>query len=200
VHGPPGTSAGLIGCIAMDSRHQDPNNPNAHAFRGNYSFNNASQNDQFGNFLQPDHDPAFNNAWDPASFTDTQDTINTFGRGNPNWNTNTLQDSNYAAPDYGIQDRPYDQIYSRIPSSFDYSNFRSHAQQTLSTPAYDPRLGIQVPVTSQSHYTFPNSQSYQNVTTQNQTISPQALQHYPNPYSQGASSKPRQVSYESRQG
>ena len=178
----------------MDSRHPDPNNHNAHAFRGNYPFNNPPQNDQFNAFLPPDNEPSFNQAWDPGSFTDTQDTINTFGQGNQNWNTSTFPNSNYAAPDYGISDRPYDQIYSRTPTSFDYSGFGSHAQQTLSTPAYDPRLGFQVPLTNQTHYTFPNSQSYQSVPSQSQTISPQALQHYPTPYSQAAPSKARQVS------
>ena len=178
----------------MDSRQSDSNNQNSHAFRGNYSFNNASQSDQFNGFLQHENEPAFNGAWDPGSFSDAQDAINPFGQGNQNWNTSTFQDPTYAAPDYGIPDRPFDQVYSRIPASFDYSGFRPHAQQTLSTPAYDPRLGIQVPITSQSHYTYPTSQGFQSLHTQDQTISPQALQHYPNPYSQATYPKAKQVS------
>lgn len=177
----------------MDPRHSDLNNHNQ-AFRGNYPFNDPSQSNQYNNFLQADSEPVFNNTWDPESYADPQDAIQTFGQGNQSWNTNTFQDANYAAPDYGIQDRPsFDQLYSRVPASFDYSGFKTHAQQTLSTPAYDPRLGVQVPTPHQSQYTFPNSQGYPGVPAQNQTISPQALQHYPSTYSQAAHPKPQQV-------
>ena len=178
----------------MDSRHPDLNNTNPHPFRGNYPFNNPPPNDSFNNFIQPDTEPVFQNSWDPGSFADPQESINTFGQGNQNWNTNAFQDAAYTGTDYGIQDRSFDQVYSRIPASFDYSGFKTHAQQTLSTPAYDPRLGVQVPTANPSHFAFPNAQNYQNVPAQNQTISPQALQHYPNSYSQLAHPKPRQVS------
>ena len=179
----------------MDQRHQNPNH-DPHAFRGNYTFNNNSQNDQFNTFLPGDNESSFGQGWDAATFADTNDSINTFPQPNQTWQSNNFQNPHFPIPDYGIPGRQYDQIYSRTPQSFDYTGFGSHAQQTLSTPAYDPKVGYQIPLGTQPQYTFSPSQNFQGVSNQSQTISPQALQHYPTPYSQPAPQKSQQVSPE----
>ncbi|KAL8831583.1 MAG: hypothetical protein Q9191_000792 [Dirinaria sp. TL-2023a] len=175
----------------MDQRHQTPNH-DPHAFRTNYTFNNNSQNDQFNTFLSGDNESSFSQTWDTGAFAETNDSLNTFSQPNQTWQSNNFQQPPFSIPDYGISGRQYDQIYSRTPQSFDYTGFGSHAQQTLSTPAYDPKVGYQLPLGNQPQYTFSPSQNYQNVSSQSQTISPQALQHYPTPYSQPAPQKPQQ--------
>ena len=176
----------------MDPRHQNHDNEhNQHnpSISGNYGYNFA-QNDTFNSFLPPDQEPAFNAPWDTEAFSNTQEPINTFGQGNPAWQQTSIQPSNLLpGSSQGVQSRPFDRTYSRSPASFSYPGFQSHPGQSLSPPSYGPSLAYgHLPLNEDLQYGYsrPHSQPFQASSNQTQTVSPQALQHYPTSFTQDA--------------
>lgn len=184
----------------MDSQHQTSNNhDNSQPFRGDYPFHAAST-DQY-NYLTPDNDNSFNNLWDTGRYTpDSQDPINAFNQAPQHWGHNPLQNPNYGAPNYSAIQRPFDQMYSKLPENPENAPaFGFHPQQNLPTSALESKPGpyIQVPPNSNSQFNYSDQRIYQGPSNQSQTISPQALQHYPTPNAQAATQKARQVSLKS---
>ena len=181
----------------MDSQHQpSSNHDNSQPFRGDYPFHAAST-EQF-NYLAQDNENSFNNIWDAGRYnTDGQDPINAFNQTPQHWGHGPLQNPTYGAPNYNAVPRPYDQTFSLRPDTFEMSPaFTSHTQQTPPTSAFEPRPNpyIQVPPNHPSHFNYSDQRIYHGPSTQSQTISPQALQHYPTPNTQTVAQKPRQVS------
>lgn len=180
----------------MDSQHQTSNNPdNAQSFRGDYPFH-AGPTEQFG-YLAPDNENSFNNIWDAGRYTpDGPEPNNAFTPATQQWGHGSLQPSTFAAPNYNAMQRPYDQTYSRRPDSLDVNlSFASHSQQNPPTSAFDSRSNIygQAPQDGTPQFSYSDQRVYQMPAAQSQTISPQALQHYPTSNSQTTAHKPRQV-------
>ena len=164
----------------MDPRQQGQDyggNNTPSAAGGNYSFN-AGQNDPFNSFVHTDNDSAFDSSWNPQAFPAQQQPINTFDHGNQPWQQNPYHSTNsIPIHNYGAQPSDYDQIYSRNPSSFNYSGFDPNTNQAFSPAAFDTALNY-----SQIHLSNANSYDYsatQPFSQHNETISPQALQNYP---------------------
>ena len=178
----------------MDPRHQNGDNQENPSMSGNYGYHFA-QNDAFNSFLQPDQEPSFNAPWDTEAFSNAQEPISGFNQGNNGWHQNSIQPSNLLpVGNHGAHSRPFDQTYSRSPASFNYPGFQSHPGHTLPTPSYDASLGYgQLPLNEDSPYGYGRPQAFQRTSNQTQTISPQALQHYPT-FTQDAQHQ-RQVSW-----
>ena len=181
----------------MDSQHQSSSNhDNSQPFRGDYPFHAAST-EQFS-YLAPDNENSFSNIWDTGRFTtDGQDPINAFNPAPQHWGHGPLQNPTYGAPSYSAIQRPYDQTFSLRPDTFEMSpTFTSHTQQTPPTSAFESRPNpyIQVPPNHPSHFNYSDQRIYHGQSTPSQTISPQALQHYPTPNTQTVTQKARQVS------
>lgn len=148
-----------------------------------------SQNDTFNSFLNNDNESTFNQPWQSQSFNNSRPgSTNPYDQSGHGWPQNALSASNmHGVTNYGIHNGIYDQTYSRSPASFDYSGFNSNANPALSGPPYDHSFTYGPPST-QHHEQFGFSrghvfgQSLQQ--TQNQTISPQALQNYSAGYQQ----------------
>ena len=180
----------------MDSQHPSSNNPDTtQPFRGDFAFH-AANTEQF-NYLAPDTESSFNHSWDAGRYTpDGQEPNNGFSSAPQHWGHGLLQSPNYAAPNYNAIQRPYDQTFSLRPGSLDATpSYASHSQQNPPTSTFDPRSNIynQVPPNGTSNFGYSDQRVYPIPNVQSQTISPQALQHYPTSNTQAASHNPRQV-------
>lgn len=178
----------------MDSRRQNQdNNNNNNQHSHNFAFN-SSHNDTFNSFLHADTEQSFNHSWDPDAFADPQDSINGFNAANTTWDQSALQPSHLLpVSSYGVQPRNLDQTFSGNPSSFNYSSFDSRANLSMA-PSADNTWGYgHVPLTDDPNFDFTRSQTYQRPPKQTETISPQALQNYPAPFSHVQISEPRPV-------
>ena len=168
----------------MDPRQQsqDYGASNASSATGaNYAFN-AGQSDPFNSFVHTDNDSAFDSSWNPQAFPAQQQPINGFDHSNQSWQQNPYQTSNSLhMHNFGAQSADYDQIYSRNPTSFNYSGFDPNTNQTFSPSPFDNALTYaQIPLSNPASYDYSPPQAFQQ---HNETISPQALQNYPFPTS-----------------
>ena len=182
----------------MDSQQSNAHNPDSvQPFRTEYPYHPAPS-EQF-NYLNQDSENSFNTIWDAGRYTpDNQEPINGFNTPSQHWPHGALQSSNYTTPNYNVTHRPYDQTFSRIPDNYDIPpNFVSHSQQTSTASAFDPRSNsyTQVPPNITPQFNYNGQRLYQAQQAQSQTISPQALQHYPTHNSQAVPHKARQVSH-----
>ena len=175
--------------------HHDPPNLDG---SGVYNFNHA-QNDTFNSFFNPDSNPSYTTPWDPDVLVDPQIQSSGFGQANDAWHQNplnattTLPTSNYA-----VQPREYNHPYARNPPAFRYASFDNHPSHSFTTPSFDPSLPYDAePFSSNSGYDIPipipRGSGYGASSVQGQTISPQALQAYPNALGQFSSKADSQV-------
>lgn len=165
----------------MDPRQQSHEYGEGSAQRtgGNYAFN-GTQNDVFNTFVHTDNESAFDSSWNSQAFPAQQQPINGFDQGHQAWQQNAYQNSNLLPiNNFGAQSRDYDQTFSRTPAPFNYAGFDSNANPTFSPPAYANTLNYgQLPLNNGTPYGYTGNQGFQE---HNETISPQALQHYPFP-------------------
>lgn len=177
---------------AMDPRQQGQDyggNNNAPRTGGTYGFN-SGQNDPFNSFVHADNESAFDSSWNPQAYPAQQQPINGFDHGSQSWQQNPYQSSNsLPMHNYGGQSSDYDQIYSRNPTSFNYSGFDPNTSQAFSPSPFDNALNYsQIPLSGGTPYDYSASQGFPQ---HNETISPQALQNYPFPPTK--TEEPRQV-------
>ena len=186
----------------MDSQHQPSNDQdNSQPFRGDYPFH-AAPTDQYS-YQPPELENSFDNLWGNGRYTpESQEPVNAFNHAHQNWGSGTLQNSSYGTPNFNAMQRPYDQTFSLRPAdNFEMPPaFGSHAQQNPATSAFEARTNpyVQAPLNTNSHFRYPEQGGYQGPSAQNQTVSPQALQHYPTPNAQVVIQKARQVGQFSR--
>lgn len=167
-----------------------------HPLRVPYGYNDA-QNDSFNSFLNNDSESTFNQSWNSQSFNPHSEPANPYENG-PGWPQNPLSAPNIQhVPNYGIHNGIYDQPYSRSPASFDYPGFNPNRNPAISGPPYDHTFTYGQP-SAQNHdqYGFPRTHAFQQnlQQTQNQTISPQALQNHPTGYQQSHAQRMPSVS------
>jgi len=163
---------------------------------GNYAFSGV-QNDAFSSFVHTDNESAFDSSWNTQSYPAQQQPINGFDQGSHNWQQNSYQSSNLMPmSDYGVPPRDYDQPYPRSPAPFDYSAFISNPNSTFSPSEYDNSLGYgQIPLNTNARYDYTGQQGLQQ--QHHGTISPQALQSYPDSFPPTTGEDSRQVSSKS---
>ena len=158
-----------------------------HPLRVPYGYND-SPHDSFNSFLNNDSESTFNQPWNSQSFNPHSEPSNSYDQAGQGWPHNPLSAPNIQhVPSYGIHSGIYDQSYSRSPASFDYSGFNQNRNPALSAPSYDHNFNYgQPPAQNHDHYGFPRGNAFQHnlQQTQNQTISPQALQNPPSGYQQ----------------
>lgn len=186
-----------FGYHLMDPRHQNQNSlPEDHPLRVPFGFNPA-QHDPFNPIFGHESDSTFNPAWDTETFRTPVEPTSGFDQSGHGWHPNSLQTSNlFSGSNYTVQPGAYDQTYSRNPTSFNYSSFNSAPSHALALQAYDSSLSYnQLPLTEDGQFDFSRSQGFQRAPTQSQTISPQALQNYPNAFQQHPAQPIRQVSF-----
>lgn len=156
----------------MDSRHHSQEHTqHTHT----YPFSTPSS-DTFNSFLHSDIDPTYSTSWDTEAFHDPQDPINAFNSGSSTWGQTTIQPAQLLPPSsYGTQSRNLDQTFSGNPTPFSFSG-----------PSFDNTLPYGSTLTDDTNnFELTRNQPFQSQTTskQNDTISPQALQHYPGTFS-----------------
>ena len=178
----------------MDSTHHQhqQSNPNHQAAQNlvdgdGYGYNNVPND--FNNFFNNDPNPAFNASWDAQALVDPQIQTSNYPPGPESWpsnplnSANTLNPSTYAFP----PSRDYGQAYSTNPPAFRYASFDAPPSHAYSNSHFDPRLAPyghgHDPILTPG-YDINRSQAYGGSNLQGQTISPQALQSYPNAYGQ----------------
>ncbi|KAL9613061.1 MAG: hypothetical protein Q9167_002360 [Letrouitia subvulpina] len=177
----------------MDPRHQNQNSPpEDHSLRVSFGFNPA-QHDPFNTIFSHETDSTFNPAWDAEAFRTPVDPTSGFDQSAHGWHQNPLQSSNlFSGSNYTVQPGAYDQTYSRNPTSFNYPGFSS-TPNALAPQAYDSSLPYnQLPLTEDGQFDFSRPQGFPRAPIQSQTISPQALQNYPNAFPQHPSQPIRQ--------
>lgn len=168
----------------MDSRQQsqDHNQHSQHAH--NYSFS-TPPNDTFTSFLHSDADPTYGNTWDTEAFHDPQDSLNGFNSGSSTWGQTTIQPTQLLqTSSYGTQSRNLDQTFSGNPTPYSFSG-----------PSFDNTMSYGSTLTDDTNnFEFTRNQPFQRPSKQSDTISPQALQHYPGSFSNVQTSEARPVS------
>ncbi len=181
----------------MDSRQQSHgyNGSGPQQVGGSYAFSGV-QNDAFSSFVHTDNDSAFDSSWNPQAYPAQQQAINGFDQGNQNWQQNPYQSSTLLPlSDYGAPPRDYNQSYPRSPAPFDYG-FISNPNQTFSPSEYDNTLGYgTLPLNNTAQYEYNGPQSLEQ--QHHETISPSALESYPDSAPQVAGEVNRQVSRDS---
>ena len=158
----------------MDRQVQDHENP---PIADGYPF--APSSDSFNTFQTDDHDTSFNSSWYNHGIPNQTPA---YLQGNDAWHStsNPLHASTYGAPPGG-----YDRVYSRSPASFNYPGYDPRRSQTYSQPAYDSTSGYtNGSVTDGTPYGYSNIHQSQPPANHGQTISPQILQNFLNPYGQ----------------
>lgn len=165
----------------MDSRLHNPSEHEGFAFQGDPSFS-SDHKVGFDEFFPPATQNAFGVQWPAGNFATPQDAVNGYGPAaqtwpeNPPQNTTSLSTSNFAG-------NP-NQVFSRVPGAYEYPNFESRPTTALSNPTFDSPLGFaQVSSNIDPRLSFGSpQQTFQPAPNQHQTVSPQALQNYPNAY------------------
>ena len=162
----------------MDPRQQNqPFSSSINTSQGstNYAFNGVSS-DPFHAFVNADEAPAFDTSWGSQAFSNQQTAIGGFDHSHQAWQTDPYQGSNHLQmANYGPQQRDFDQTYSRSSGSFNYPAFEQDQNQSFAAPSFDHPLEYgQIPMTDR--FEFSGSNHYGE---RNETISPQALQTYP---------------------
>lgn len=165
---------------SQDHNHHNQNNQHAH----NYSFN-TPPSDTFTSFLHSDADPTYGNTWDTEAFHDHQDSINGFNSGSATWGQTTIQPAQLLpTSSYGPQSRNLDQTFSGNPTPYSFSG-----------PSFDNTLSYGSTLTDDTNnFEFARNQLYQRNSKQSDTISPQALQHYPGTFTNVPIQEARPVS------
>lgn len=168
--------------------HNQSNAQDEHPLRVPYGYN-ESQNDSFNSFLNTDNEPTFNQPWSSQPFSSHPESTNSYDPSGHGWPQNALSAPHaQGVTNYGIHGGGlYDQNYSRSPAAFDYSGFNANRNPALSGPPYDHTFTYSQPsVQNHDQYGFPKGHGFQQSLqqTQNQTISPQALQNYSTAYQQ----------------
>lgn len=168
----------------MDARQQsqDHNQHNQHAH--NYSLS-STPSDHFTPLFHSDADPNYVNTWDTDAFHDPQDSINGFNSGRSAWGQTTIQPAQLLPTSgYGPQSRNLDQTFSGNPTHYSFSG-----------PSFDNTLSYGSTLTDDTNnFEFTRNQPYQRNSKQSDTISPQALQHYPGTFSNVPIQEARPVS------
>lgn len=162
----------------MDPRQQNqPYSSSNNAPHGstNYTFN-GNQTDPFHAFVNVDDGTAFEPSWTSQAFPNQQTAIGGFDHGHHGWQADPYQSSNHLhMAGYGVQQREYDQTYSRSSGSFNYPAFEQDQNQPFAAPSFDNTLDYShIPLADR--FEFPAANHYEE---RNETISPQALQTYP---------------------
>ena len=179
----------------MDPRHQNQNSVQEdQSLRGPYGFSTA-QNDPLNSMFNHESDQAFNSAWDADAFRNSAEPSGGFDQSGHGWHQNTLQMPNLLSmPNYGAPPGGFDQTYSRSPAPFNYAGFNTAPNHSLAGPSYESSMAYgQLPLTDDGQFGFSRHQGFQRSTSQSQTVSPQALQNYPNSFQQNSSQAIRQV-------
>lgn len=160
---------------------------------GNYAFSGV-QNDAFSSFVHTDNDSAFDSSWNPQTYPAQQQPISGFDQGNQNWQQSSYQSSNLMPlADYGATSKDFNLAYPRSPTSFDYG-FIPNPNQTFSPSEYDNSLGYgSLSLNSSAPYDYPGQTSLEH--NHHETISPSALQSYPDSFPSIQREDIRQVSW-----
>ncbi|KAL8986907.1 MAG: hypothetical protein Q9177_003838 [Variospora cf. flavescens] len=162
---------------------QNPSNASdEHPLRVPYGYND-SQTDSFNSYLNNDNESTFNQPWNAQSFHPHVETSNPYESSGQNWPHNALAaPSIQGVTDYGVHGGIYDHNYSRSPAAFEYPAFNPNRNPALSGAPYDHAFTYGPPsIQTHDQYGYPKTHGFQQDVqqTQNQTISPQALQNYP---------------------
>ena len=179
----------------MDSRQQTAgfNASGPQPASGNYAFNGV-HSDAFSSFVHTDNDSAFDASWNAQPYSGPQQSISGFDQGNQGWPQNPYQSSNLLPlSDYGASSRDFNSSYPRSPAAFDYG-YASNPNQTFSPSEFDNTLGYgQLPLNNNSQYDYNGTHGI--AQPHSETISPSALQSYPDSFSSIGGDENRQVSF-----
>ena len=162
----------------MDPRQQNQqysSSNNASHGSTNYAFS-GNQADPFHAFVNADDGPTFDSSWSNQAFPNHQSAIGGFDHGHHGWQADPYQNSNHLSmSSYGVQPREFDQTYSRSSASFNYPAFEQDQSQPFVAPGFDNSLDYgHIPMADRFEFTSPGHYGQRN-----ETISPQALQTYP---------------------
>ena len=175
----------------MDARLPNSSEHEAYAFNGEPSFNTNTK-DSFDDFFSQSENHAFGVHWPPGNFSSAQEPVNGYNTANQSYPSHNAATP---LPTIGFPQN-HGQPFSRLPNGLEYSDYGSGAKQALSNPAFDPSLSFgHITSNIDPQLSYGNSQSnFQLGSNSNQTISPSALQNYPNVYNPGSGDADPKVS------
>ena len=189
--------------------HQNPNNQpnqnqNQNQNQGHHNHNPQSigpapfhypnnggnqHDDSFSTFFNVDGTSGFDSTWaEPSTIIDPRLQTNGYTPSPGPWHQNPLHPTNSlqnAGPDLVANE--YANAFAQNPNIFTYSGYNASQFQTYGTNSFDPTLSYaNGPMLGTPNFQDPNSQAYgpSTASAQGQTISPSALQTYPNHYGQ----------------
>ena len=167
----------------MDARLQNSSEHEGYAFNGEPSFNTSTK-ESFDDFFSQTENNTFGVQWSAGNFPSTQEPANGYNTANQNYPSHHNAAS---LPTIGFPQN-HGQPFSRLPNGLEYSDYGSGAKQALSNPAFDPSLSYgHITSNIDPQLSYGNSQSnFRLGSNSNQTISPSALQNYPNVYNPGS--------------
>ncbi|KAL9105039.1 MAG: hypothetical protein Q9163_000052 [Psora crenata] len=144
---------------------------------------NSNHNDPFNSFINTEDEGAFDNTWQPSDFPSHHQSSSAFDQGGQSWQQNPYQTSEstfLAMPTFNIDPR----YGAGGDSGLQFSSFNSNpvqdftSRESLATSAYHSTSDYnRGPLGSDSQFQYSGPQELQQAS---QTISPQAIESYPN--------------------
>ncbi len=141
----------------------------------------------FNSLYSSNQEPSFGTHWDLDSFQDPQNQSAVYQHGESAWQQNPLHPSNPPqVPDFGVQSGNYGLPYARSTAPIQFPAFNPRSGHPYSTSSYDTSLTYgHGQLVNPSNFGVPGIPDFARGSSQNGTVSPHALQSYPNSYGAG---------------
>ena len=178
----------------VQQQQEDHPNRNIGSAPFQYSNNNSNQHDDaFNTFFNVDGPSGFDSTWGESSaIIDPRLQTNGYTPSPGPWQQNPLQNQGG-----GLVSNEYANAFTHNPNLYNFPGYNASQFQAYPSNTFDPTLPYSNgPMLGASSFQDPDSEAYGPSTssTQGQTISPSALQTYPNHYAQIAAHLEQPVS------
>ena len=140
--------------------------------------------DQFSTYFNDDsNSTSFNPSWDPSAIIDPRLQENGFGHSSNSWLQNSLQTTNsLQQSEQGLPSNDYVNGATRNNSVYGFSGFGGSQYPSFAANSYDQNLAFGTNSLLSNNFVDSINPTYGNSNLQGETISPSALQSYPNGY------------------
>ena len=177
---------------------QTLNNPASSAFRYPDANDQPQQSDvDFSAYIRDDGSGGYNPNWDNSHIPGPQTQPNGFGQQQQSsWDPHHQSVPNSLnSAGHGFISADYVNPFSQASNGYTYPSYHGNQYQGYPGVSYPHNLGLGAgQYFNDAAFTPPNDQSFGNHAAQEQTISPSALQSYPNAF-QAVSQKENQVRF-----
>lgn len=142
----------------------------------------------FNALYSSNQEPSFGTHWDLDSFQISQHQPAVYQHPESGWQQNSSHPSNAPqVPELGGQPGAFGLSYTRNAAPFEFPTFNPRSGHPYSTSSYDTSLNYgNQQLINPSNFGVPEVPDLARGNSQNETVSPQALQSYPTSFGPGA--------------